>query len=105
MTKKGKRNANITNVGLIDTLVILSGDLVQVVAKGVLLLANGIAGNVTGNDAEAAVGTVSSDKSLENYPKKSIKSSVVTRIVNEIRQRIQDEYREVVERRVIIGCS
>lgn len=33
MTKKGKRNANITSGDLVDTLVILSGDLVQVVAK------------------------------------------------------------------------
>lgn len=33
MTKKGKRIANITSGDLVDTLVILSGDLVQVVAK------------------------------------------------------------------------
>ncbi|KAF3453475.1 hypothetical protein FNV43_RR03915 [Rhamnella rubrinervis] len=90
MTKKGRRNANITNVGLIDTLVILSGDLVQVVAKRVLLPADGIAGNVTGNDPEATVGTVSSDESPENYPKKSIKSAVGTRRVNGIRNSMQN---------------
>ena len=113
MTKKGKRNVNITNVRLIDTLVILSGDLVQVVAKvryfchsfclfvipnknlsdlisffihhqGVLLPADGVAGNVAGNDAEAVVGTVS-DESPENYPKISIKSALGTRRTNGIR--------------------
>lgn len=33
MTKKGKSDANVGNGTLIDTLVILSVDLVQVVAK------------------------------------------------------------------------
>lgn len=33
MTKKGKGNNNVGNEGFVDTLVILSSDLVQVVAK------------------------------------------------------------------------
>ena len=33
MTKKGKSDANVANGELIDTLVIRSGDLVQVVTK------------------------------------------------------------------------
>lgn len=33
MTKKGKVDANVPNGELIETLVILSGDLVQVVTK------------------------------------------------------------------------
>ena len=33
MTKRGKANSNIANGALIETLVILSGDLVQLVAK------------------------------------------------------------------------
>lgn len=33
MTKKGKSNANVANGTVIETLVILSADLVQVVAK------------------------------------------------------------------------
>jgi len=33
MTKKGKDNTNVENEGFVDTLVILSSDLVQVVAK------------------------------------------------------------------------
>ncbi len=33
MTKRGKGSTNVGKDGLVDTLVILSGDLVQVVAK------------------------------------------------------------------------
>lgn len=32
MTKKGKRNVNVDDGVVIDTLIVLSGDLVQVVA-------------------------------------------------------------------------
>ncbi|KAI4306093.1 hypothetical protein L6164_029401 [Bauhinia variegata] len=56
MTKKGKGKANVGKEDLIDTLLILSGDLVQVVAKGVVLPADGVGGNITGND-EAVVHT------------------------------------------------
>ncbi|CAO2836305.1 unnamed protein product [Amaranthus hypochondriacus] len=40
MIKKGTQNANVSNGGLIDTLVVLPGDLVQIVAKGVTLPAD-----------------------------------------------------------------
>jgi len=40
MTKKGKGNTNVGNEGFVDTLVILSSDLVQVVAKARLALCN-----------------------------------------------------------------
>lgn len=33
MIKKGTHNTNVSDSGLIDTLVVLAGDLVQVVAK------------------------------------------------------------------------
>lgn len=33
MIKKGKNDANVANGAMIETLVVLSGDLVQVVAK------------------------------------------------------------------------
>lgn len=33
MTKKGNRGANVANGGVIETLIVLSEDLVQVVAK------------------------------------------------------------------------
>ncbi|KAH9803629.1 SM-ATX domain-containing protein [Citrus sinensis] len=58
MSKKGKSNANVANGTVIETLVILSADLVQVVAKGVQLPADGIAGNFAGDDVVAVAGTV-----------------------------------------------
>ncbi|OVA10551.1 Ataxin 2 [Macleaya cordata] len=57
MTKKGKRDVNLANGSVIDTLVVLSGDLVQVIAKGVMLPADGIVGNVTGEDVPAVNGS------------------------------------------------
>ncbi|XP_057949010.1 polyadenylate-binding protein-interacting protein 4 isoform X2 [Malania oleifera] len=68
MTKKGKHNANVAHGGLIETLVVLSGDLVQVVAKGVLYPADG-AGNIAGNDLEAVEGTVPSFEFVESEEK------------------------------------
>ncbi|KAK7288600.1 hypothetical protein RIF29_02066 [Crotalaria pallida] len=53
MIKKGKGNTNVGKECVVDTLVIQSDDLVQVVAKGVMLPADGIEGNVTGDDEEA----------------------------------------------------
>lgn len=78
MTKKGNRDANVANAGVIETLVILSEDLVQVVAKRVLLPAEGFAGNVTGDHTEAVAGTLSSCESTETQAKttKSSKSHV-----------------------------
>ncbi|TKY46868.1 Polyadenylate-binding protein-interacting protein 4 [Spatholobus suberectus] len=70
MTKKGKGNTNVGNEGLVDTLVILSGDLVQVVAKGVILPADGVGGNITGDDEEAVVHNVCSESltcEVENH--------------------------------------
>lgn len=70
MTKKGKGNSNVRNEGFVDTLVILSGDLVQVVAKGVMLPADGVGGNITGEDEEAVVHSVCSESltcEVENH--------------------------------------
>lgn len=70
MTKKGKGNTNVRNEGLVDTLVILSGDLVQVVAKGVMLPADGVGGNITGDDEEAVAHSVCSESKtceVENH--------------------------------------
>ncbi|KAG5551082.1 hypothetical protein RHGRI_009491 [Rhododendron griersonianum] len=49
MTKKGDCNANIAIGDLIETLVVVSEDLVQVVAKGISLPANGVSCNVPSN--------------------------------------------------------
>ncbi|KAM5585634.1 hypothetical protein ABKV19_004831 [Rosa sericea] len=76
MTKKGKTDANVANGELIDTLVILSGDLVQVVTKGVLLPADAVAGNMSGDRTEAVTGTVSSDECSKNGAKKSTESAI-----------------------------
>ncbi|KAK1309081.1 hypothetical protein QJS10_CPA09g01198 [Acorus calamus] len=52
MIQKGKCNANLDKETLVETLVVLSGDLVQVVAKGVLHPAEGIVGGGTGDNVE-----------------------------------------------------
>ncbi|KAH1239521.1 Polyadenylate-binding protein-interacting protein 4 [Glycine max] len=70
MTKKGKGNTNVGNEGFVDTLVILSSDLVQVVAKGVIFPADGVGGNITGDDEEAATHNVCSESltcEVENH--------------------------------------
>lgn len=53
MIKKGSCDSNIANEGVIGTLIIQSEDLVQVVAKRVLLPANGFVGHETGDDTGA----------------------------------------------------
>ncbi|KAL2496137.1 hypothetical protein Fot_39894 [Forsythia ovata] len=52
MIKKGNRGTNVMNGSLIETLIVQSEDLVQVVAKGVPLPANGITGYVGGDGVE-----------------------------------------------------
>ncbi|KAF5948832.1 uncharacterized protein LOC114277075 [Camellia sinensis] len=49
MTKKGNCDANVASGDVIETLVVISEDLVQVVAKGILLPGNGVACNVAGD--------------------------------------------------------
>ncbi|KAI3971993.1 hypothetical protein MKX01_030194 [Papaver californicum] len=66
MIKKGKKCTSLAHGSVIDTLVILSGDLVQVIAKGVMLPADGISSNVTAEDAEAANGSIRRSESLRN---------------------------------------
>ncbi|KAK7333520.1 hypothetical protein VNO80_30295 [Phaseolus coccineus] len=72
MTKKGKGNTNVGNEGFVDTLVILSSDLVQVVAKGVMLPADRVGENITGDDEEAVAHNVSPESltcEVENHTK------------------------------------
>ncbi|TQD90946.1 hypothetical protein C1H46_023467 [Malus baccata] len=93
MTKKGKSDANVGNGALIETLVIRSSDLVQVVAmnqlkqsvlvkcgslyivQGVLVPADGITGNIASDETEAVMDTVSFDVCSKNDGKKSIDSA------------------------------
>ncbi|XP_031406520.1 uncharacterized protein LOC116215088 isoform X2 [Punica granatum] len=60
MTKKGGSNSNVAIGCMVEMLVILSSELVQVVAKGVSLPADGVAGTIAGDELESALGTVSS---------------------------------------------
>ncbi|CAK9321846.1 unnamed protein product [Citrullus colocynthis] len=53
MTKKGKRNVNVDDGVVIDTLIVLSGDLVQVVATEVILPAGSFSKSSAGCDNEA----------------------------------------------------
>ncbi|KAL2944569.1 Polyadenylate-binding protein-interacting protein 4 [Bienertia sinuspersici] len=66
MIKKGTHNSNVSNGGLIDTLVVLPGDLVQVVAKGVILPADHISSCASGNDKGTNSGTIDSCQGSEN---------------------------------------
>ncbi|KAL0550054.1 hypothetical protein IC582_014552 [Cucumis melo] len=53
MTKKGKRNVNVDDGVVIDTLIVLSGDLVQVVATEVILPAGSFPKSLAGCDNES----------------------------------------------------
>lgn len=59
MTRKGNRGVNITTGRLIETLIILSEDLVQVVGKGVLVSAEGNNRKVGADDVGPKGGIVS----------------------------------------------
>ncbi|XXG79702.1 hypothetical protein AAC387_Pa09g0720 [Persea americana] len=52
MARKGEGNANLSVGTVVDTLVVLSADLVQVVAKGVLIPGDGIVSNVNSDGAK-----------------------------------------------------
>ncbi|KAL7249286.1 hypothetical protein ACSBR1_011437 [Camellia fascicularis] len=58
MIKKGNCDANVVSGDLIETLVVISEDLVQVVAKGISLPTDGAACNVAGDDAGDVVGII-----------------------------------------------
>ncbi|CAK7338482.1 unnamed protein product [Dovyalis caffra] len=76
LTKKGKSGANVANGSVIETLVILSVDIVQVVAKGVLFPADGVTGNISGDNVEAAVTHAPSSEIVPSEAKKSNKFTV-----------------------------
>ncbi|KAI3988299.1 hypothetical protein MKX01_012088 [Papaver californicum] len=66
MIKKGKKYTSLAHGSVIETLVIHSGDLVQVIAKGVMFPADGISSVVTAEDAEAANGSIRLSECLRN---------------------------------------
>ncbi|PHU13043.1 hypothetical protein BC332_19973 [Capsicum chinense] len=71
MTKKGSRESNVAHGGLIETLVILSEDLVQVVAKGVVVSADNIPGHFNGDN----IGTVCSNITYPECKTKDMKAT------------------------------
>ncbi|KAM7250895.1 hypothetical protein ACFE04_022778 [Oxalis oulophora] len=78
MTKKGKSNANVINGRVIETLVILSDDLVQVLAKGVSIPTNHVTGNIAVGNGEAAVPSkrlVGGEKKLNKFNVEQKKST------------------------------
>ncbi|KAJ6727913.1 ATAXIN 2-RELATED [Salix koriyanagi] len=82
LTKKGKSGANLANGSVIETLIILSTDIVQVVAKGVLFPTDGITGNISGGNVEAAVTNAPSSEVVAIEAKKSNKFTVEKKIFN-----------------------
>ncbi|XP_042520239.1 polyadenylate-binding protein-interacting protein 3 isoform X3 [Macadamia integrifolia] len=93
MTKKGKNDSNLEIGAIVDTLVVLSGDLVQVVAKGVILQVDGTVGSVAEDDIGAVNGCVHPTECLESeevspiYNKVDLKTSAAdTTQISQIRQ-------------------
>ncbi|CAH9052497.1 unnamed protein product [Cuscuta epithymum] len=71
MVKKGSKEANVTSGNVIETLVILSEDLAQVVAKGITLPSDGIPGHVKGDGGGAVVDDIHSPEDVEREAKSS----------------------------------
>ncbi|XP_021755771.1 uncharacterized protein LOC110720972 [Chenopodium quinoa] len=66
MIRKGTQSSNVSNGGLIDTLVVQPGDLVQVVAKGVMLPADYASSCANCGDEETVSVTIESSRISEN---------------------------------------
>ncbi|XWS27851.1 hypothetical protein CRYUN_Cryun25bG0015000 [Craigia yunnanensis] len=82
LTKKGRCATNVANGCVVETLVILAGDLVQVVAKGVPLPFDGFAGNIACGNGEAAFEILPSSANPLNGAKKFNKSTMDKRKSN-----------------------
>ncbi|KAF2288754.1 hypothetical protein GH714_012246 [Hevea brasiliensis] len=80
LIKKGKCDGNVANGSVIETLVILSDDLVQVVAKGILFPADGAMGNVASDEVERAVVNI---PSFEIISEEAFNSTVIGRQVGD----------------------
>ncbi|CAI0436433.1 unnamed protein product [Linum tenue] len=72
LTKKGNCNVNVSVGSMVETLIIFSSDLVQVVAKGVLHPAEGINCKLTDCNVEAAVTNDSSEVSVKEAKQSEI---------------------------------
>ncbi|XP_050217958.1 uncharacterized protein LOC126668814 [Mercurialis annua] len=85
LAKKGKLVANVVNGSVIETLVIRSGDLVQVVAKEVLFPSDGVNGNVASDHVEAVAVKVHCFESFDSEAKESNKYGVDKKKINDNR--------------------
>ncbi|KAG2682244.1 hypothetical protein I3760_11G182900 [Carya illinoinensis] len=90
LTKKGKSYSNVANGVLIDTLVIHSSDLVQVVAKGVQLSSDVVVRNMAGDHTEAVVGIVPSEHPVTEA-NKTTKSAIHKNKINQTRSSVRAE--------------
>ncbi|KAF5728400.1 hypothetical protein HS088_TW21G00547 [Tripterygium wilfordii] len=91
MTRKGKSSGAFVEGTEVETLVISSDDLVQIVVKGFVFPCDVVAGDVTGDSAEAAVGSVPSPNIPSSETKNFAKSTTDEKTVNHIRTPIQNE--------------
>ncbi|KAK8648574.1 hypothetical protein V6N13_129323 [Hibiscus sabdariffa] len=90
LTKKGRCATNVANGSVVETLVILAGDLVQVVAKGVPLPFDGFAGNTAHVNGEAAFEILPSVNPLDET-RKFNKSTMDKRKSYKKRNSVQNE--------------
>ncbi|XP_021288080.1 uncharacterized protein LOC110419387 [Herrania umbratica] len=91
LTKKGRCATNVANGSVVETLVILAGDFVQVVAKGVPLPSDDFAGNTAHGNGEAAFDIVPSSANPLNGANKFNKSTMDKRKNNRKRNSVQNE--------------
>ncbi|TYJ38816.1 hypothetical protein E1A91_A04G019600v1 [Gossypium mustelinum] len=91
LTKQGRCATNVANGSVVETLVILAGDLVQVFAKGVPLPLDGFAGNLACGNGEPAPEIPPSSANSLNGTKKFNKSTMDERISNTKRNSAPNE--------------
>ncbi|PON65217.1 Ataxin 2, SM domain containing protein [Parasponia andersonii] len=91
MTNKGKGDSNIADDVVVETLVILSRDLVQIVAKGVKFSDDGCARNLAGNNAKAVVDSFLSEECPLIDDGESVKSAASMKNIEQIRSSVQSK--------------
>ncbi|KAL4333828.1 hypothetical protein GQ457_07G013500 [Hibiscus cannabinus] len=91
LTKKGRCSSNVANGSVVETLVILAGDLAQVVAKGVPLHFDGFAGNIACSNGEATSENFPSSANPLNGTKKLNESTMDERKRNTKRNSVHSE--------------
>ncbi|XVF34007.1 hypothetical protein REPUB_Repub18cG0020200 [Reevesia pubescens] len=111
LTKKGRCATNVANGSVVETLVILAGDLVQVVAKGVPLPFDGFAGNIAHGNGEASfevlpsVDPLNGTKKFNKSTMDKIKSNRKRQIGDDTSKLLQDEYEQKFEFHVEEGAK